>query len=137
MRFYVDTSIWMDLCENRKGFRDEPLDRYAFLFFLHVLDNHTLIVSDVLVQELGKYYSDPEIGAMLRPFNIIRVRTSSKQGNAAEKLMRERGVPLGDALHAVLARDMNAVLVTRDKHFALLIDVVESKKPEEIISASS
>ena len=37
-----------------------------------------------------------------------------------------------DILHAVLARDNKAVLVTRDFHFETLQDIVEIKAPEEI-----
>jgi len=42
-------------------------------------------------------------------------------------------VPFFDALHAVLARDNKAIMVTRDKHFDELLDITKYKKPEEII----
>jgi len=37
-------------------------------------------------------------------------------------------MPVKDALHAILARDNKAILVTRDKHFYDLADKVEIKK---------
>lgn len=39
----------------------------------------------------------------------------------------------GDTLHTILARDNKAIMVTRDKHFYKLKDVVCIKKPEELI----
>ncbi|MDO8627001.1 MAG: PIN domain-containing protein, partial [Candidatus Diapherotrites archaeon] len=37
-----------------------------------------------------------------------------------------------DVLHAILAKDNNAILVSRDWHFEELRDLVEIKKPEDI-----
>jgi len=36
-------------------------------------------------------------------------------------------------LHSILARDNQAVLITRDKHFLKLLDICIIKKPEELI----
>jgi len=38
-----------------------------------------------------------------------------------------------DALHAVLARDNSAVMVTWGRHFLELMDIVEVRKPEELL----
>lgn len=35
--------------------------------------------------------------------------------------------------HVILARDNNAIMVTRDEHFYKLTDIVSVKKPEELI----
>ena len=44
-----------------------------------------------------------------------------------------RNVPRGDAIHAIIARDYELILITRDKHFQNLKDIAECYKPEEII----
>jgi len=30
MKFYLDTSIWIDIYEDRKGYNSEPLGNYGF-----------------------------------------------------------------------------------------------------------
>jgi len=42
-------------------------------------------------------------------------------------------VPAGDALHAIVARDNDLILVTRDRHFRKLEDISKHYKPEELI----
>ena len=38
-----------------------------------------------------------------------------------------------DALHALIARDNKCIMVTRDAHFKKLLDIINPKKPEDII----
>ncbi|MBN1376781.1 PIN domain-containing protein [Candidatus Woesearchaeota archaeon] len=49
------------------------------------------------------------------------------------KISRKINIPKNDVLHAILARDNNAILVTRDKHFYKLAEKIIVKKPEELI----
>jgi predicted nucleic acid-binding protein len=62
-----------------------------------------------------------------------RVDIGGRQVDEARRISRDRSVSRGDALHAVLARDNNAIIITRDKHFEVLYDIVKSLKPEEAI----
>jgi hypothetical protein len=49
-KFYVDASIWVDLMEDRKGFRNEPLGYYALkLFALIKTDENTILIDDFLI----------------------------------------------------------------------------------------
>jgi len=58
---------------------------------------------------------------------------SEKQVKEAATLSNKLKIPFGDALHGVLARDNDAVMVTRDRHFRKLKDKVIIKKPEDLI----
>ena len=64
-KYYIDTSIWMDVYENRTGFNKESLGRYALKLFHHIRkENHKLIISDVLIRELesiSKSYKPKEL----------------------------------------------------------------------------
>ena len=134
--YYVDTSIWMDLLEGRIGYRGEKLGDYALRFFAFLKSTkRRLVVSDLLVFELKRNYSSENIIGFFLPYQDIikRVFFSQKEYSEAKKLAKERNLPLGDALHSILARDHQLILVTRDKHFILLRDVCSSYKPEEII----
>lgn len=134
--FYIDTSIWIDLYENRTGYNGEPLGDYALkLFALIKLKKVTLFISDMLVRELEGYYSLAEINGMMKPFeNIIqKIITTEEQRIEARKISEKRNIPPGDVLHAIIARDNNLILITRDNDFRQLMDISEYYKPEDII----
>jgi predicted nucleic acid-binding protein len=134
-KYYIDTSIWMDLLEDRKGYNNEPLGDYALkLFSLIKAKKSTLILSDILIRELEGYYSLEEINGMMLPFQKIieKIIATKEQRVEARKIAEERNLPPGDCLHAILARDNDFILITRDKDFKLLEDITSHYKPEEI-----
>ena len=138
-KYYIDTSIWIDLLEDRKGYNHEPLGDYALkLFAMIKAKKHKLVISDLLIKELEVNYSIEEINGMVLPFQKIieKVLVTTEQRDNAKKIAGERNLPPGDALHAIIARDNQYILVTRDKHFKELGDITKSYKPEEIISTS-
>ena len=61
------------------------------------------------------------------------VKVTEKQIKYAIKICKERNVAFGDAIHAILARDNGAIVITRDRHFLELQDLAECRKPEELI----
>lgn len=64
---------------------------------------------------------------------MIKVNSSETQLKEAIKFSRQFSIPVNDALHAILARDNHAILVSRDKHFYELVDKLTIRKPEELI----
>jgi len=135
-KYYVDTSIWMDLVEDRKGYNNEPLGEYALkLFALIKAKKHKMIISDLLIRELESNYSIEEINGMMLPFQKImeKVFVTKEQRDKAKKIAEERNLPPGDVLHAIIAKDNNYIMITRDKHFRELEDITKYYKPEEII----
>ena len=122
--------------EDRKGYNNEPLGDYALkLFSLIKAKNAVLVISDMLIRELEGYYSMEEINGMVKPFEKIlkKVVTTKEQRTNARKIAEERNVPPGDVLHAIIARDNNLILVTRDGDFRQLEDISKHHKPEELI----
>lgn len=133
MRFYLDTSIWMDFYEDRKGFNDEPIDEYAWKFLSIIkVKKFQIIVSDILMIELENHYSMDVIKGMFSQFSdlILKVNSNKEQISEAKNISLARQLPYPDALHAILSRDYSAILITRDNHFRLLKDIVKSHKPE-------
>ncbi|MFT7615376.1 MAG: putative nucleic acid-binding protein [Candidatus Woesearchaeota archaeon] len=63
---------------------------------------------------------------------LIKTNVSA-QHQSAKIAGVENKISLGDALHAILARDNNCILVTRDKHFQKITPICIPYKPEEII----
>lgn len=135
-KYYLDTSIWIDLYEDRKGYKKEPLGDYAWeLLALIKAKRSILIITDLLIKELEMNYSVEEINGMMKPFESIieKVMTTKEQRDKANKIAEERKLPRGDVLHAILSRDHNLIFVSRDKHFKKLEDISKHYKPEDLI----
>lgn len=137
-KYYIDTSIWIDIYEDRKGYNNEPLGDYALKLFGSIkAKNAILVISDILIRELEGYYSMEEINGMVKPFEKIlqKIVTTKEQRMMARKIAEERNVPPGDVLHALIARDNKLILVTRDRDFGQLRDLSRHYKPEELIAS--
>ena len=61
------------------------------------------------------------------------VHTNKKQIEEVKKIKMTRAVPYRDILHCILARDNEALMVSTDKHFEYLKDIVRTAKPIELI----
>lgn len=135
-RYYVDTSIWMDLYEYRRGYDGEPLGDFALRLLGRIrAEQDVLVVTDLLFKELKANYSLEEVMRIFKPFEgiIEKVPITRAQCDEAWAIAKERGIPEGDVLHAVVSRDNSLILVTRDNHFRALEDVCRHYKPEELI----
>lgn len=130
--YYIDTSIWLDYYEKRVD-RLRPLGDLAYEFFKRISED-TVFYSELLIKELKDYdCSDEEIKEIIAiAANLVFVEISEKQYQEAGRIAKKRNLPIGDVLHAIVARGNNAILVTRDKHFYELKDIVEVKSPELI-----
>lgn len=131
--FYFDTSIWLDLYENRG--RNGIL---AFKLFAKIIENNFKIAySDLNVKELKNLnYSAEEINQILsiaKPDNIKHLHIYKYQLEEAKKLALQRNIPRKDALHAVIARDNEVQLIATDIHFEKLKDIIVTNKPEDFI----
>lgn len=132
-RYYFDTSIWIDIYEKR-GYHGEVAKK---LLEKIILEDNLVIFSNYVEKELEDVgISETEIQNflhVLKPDNIKKVQLTKEQGNEARRLVRQRHIPFGDAVHAVISRDTETQLVSRDWDFEKLRDITRSKKPEELI----
>jgi len=136
-KFYLDSAIWRDYYENRSD-KFRPLGEWALIFLNNALENKDYILySDFVIKELKIKYSEEEINNIFEIISkrnlLLKINISKSQIKEAVKLSKERKVAFGDALHVILSRDNNAIMVTRDNHFLELIDIAKIKKPEELI----
>ena len=135
-KYYFDTSIWLDFFEERDELHFPKGKRAKILLELIVQENHEILCSDVVFLELKSLgYAFFEIEKMFRYLLpvIHIVKSTEKQKKRSRDLAAKRKIPRGDALHALIARDAKAILVTRDKDFQKLLDITIPKKPEELI----
>ena len=134
-KYYVDTNIWRDYYEDRKDpYKD--LGEIAFRLLSKLLAlNSRIVVSTFLLREFEVSYDIDAIRGLTHHFERLmeKVSPSDEQLDEANKIARDRNVPRGDVIHAILARDNDAVLVSRDKHFKVLTDICKCVKKEDII----
>ena len=131
--FYLDTSIWLDFYEKR-GKNGES----ALKLILKIINEDIKVAySDLHIKEFKNLgYTQEQINSILKiakPNNVKHVHIHKEQLEESRKLARQRNVPNKDALHAILARDNNLQLVSRDNHFETLKDVTYAKVPEDFI----
>jgi len=134
MRFYVDTSIWRDYFEDRRD-SIRPLGEFAFQFLNGCKKlGAKLLYSEAVIVEL-QGFSKKWVNEMFLQFRdlLVEAPVLKKQTDEAKTITKQRGLPYNDALHAIIARDNKAIIVTRDKHFEELRDIVEAKTPEELL----
>lgn len=134
VKYYLDTAIWRDLHENRTD-RFRPLGDWAFELIRKIrAERQIILYSEIVVEELSKDYDKVEpIMEIAAKENILqKADITENQVKEAHNLCKELKIPFGDCVHAILARDNNAILVTRDGDFEK-INFVMVKKPEELI----
>lgn len=131
--FYFDTSIWLDFYEKR-GKNGEAALR---LIVKIIKEGGIILYSDVIIKELEKlgYLSNEviEIFSIAKPEHIKMVQVHKRQIEEAERLALLRDIPKRDSLHAIIAKDNEANLITRDYHFQKLKDIIVSKLPEDYL----
>ena|SRR3989338_2161117 len=134
-KYYIDTAIWRDLHENRKD-KSKNLGELAFESFKKIRTNkEKIIYSDFVVEELSHAYDKQTIDKLFKGASELleKAEINETQLKEAADLSKELNIPLGDAIHGVLAKDISAIMVTRDRHFKKLKDKITIKKPEDLI----
>jgi predicted nucleic acid-binding protein len=122
MRYYIDTCIWIDYLENRTE---------TDIFVDCMMRQDTIVISNILLKEIINHVHHEKVRMifqMLESYMLLEhAKTTTEQDEEALKLSGERLVPKPDALHAIIARDSDATLITRDKHFLQLQDICTIK----------
>ncbi|MBI5797335.1 PIN domain-containing protein [Candidatus Woesearchaeota archaeon] len=138
-KYYIDTCIWRDHYENRFGSQGRPLGKYAAELFLKIMKNKDIIIfSEHIIHEMKQAFAQEEVEDMFHILDVMnilqKVEITKADWEEARNLADERDVSRADALHAVLARKHNAILITQNvKDFKKFSDFLFIKRPEEII----
>lgn len=132
-KFYLDTSIWLDLYEKR-GENGES----AFKLIKKIIEEGKIIgYSNLNIEELKNLgYAESEIGNIfdiVKPANMRKLYIHKDQILEASKISRMKNIPRKDVLQAILSRDNDFQLISRDKHFERLKDITIVKLPEDFI----
>ncbi len=136
MRYYFDTNIWIDLFEDRDEVGIMRSTSAEQLLKKIVSNKDKIVVSRIVISELLNYnLSIVDIISFLLPLEsfISFVNEIGEFLGKAKDLSSKRKIPKGDAMHALVARKYNAVLVTRDHDFQRLRDIRIPHIPEELL----
>jgi predicted nucleic acid-binding protein len=126
MRYYIDTCIFLNIWKKEVGPDSEtPLYETSETFLRHALEHHTVLISTVTLQELAGNLAPTEFN-LLSDSLLNRTQVIEIDEHAVEKALSVKHY--ADTLHLLLARQHNAVLVTRDKRliqraYALFVPV--------------
>jgi predicted nucleic acid-binding protein len=137
MRYYLDTSVWRDYYENRSdGLR--PLGDFAFDLLKRIKSEKDIVVySELTIKELARDFDEEtikELFSILLGYDLLeKVEIRDEQIKEAKELSLKTGVHLSDCIHSIVARDNDAILIARDKHFEALRNIVEIRKPEDLL----
>ncbi len=137
-KFYLDSCIWLDYFGDRKdGLR--PLGEFAFQFLKKCENNNfSVLVSDTVVLELETILPKEQVKEIFSSFKRIiqKVNASAEEVSEARKEWnkRSKNIPFKDILHAIISKNNNAVIISRDRHFLEDLSlIVEVQKPENLL----
>ena len=121
-RYLVDTCVWIDFFEAREKF-----GRFAIRFFAKNIESEILL-SNAVLNELKNNHKNLAVLYMFR--NLKRIYVTLEEFNEAERISNKRNLPLADCILAIQARNHDASVITRDKHFFYdLADIVRARHP--------
>lgn len=93
--------------------------------------------SDAIVDELLIYYTNEEIKQIFADSKkenlLLKIAVTYTEKTCAMALSKKLHLPFMDCLHALLAKNNNAIIVTRDHHFEEMQNIVTVKKPEDLL----
>ena len=69
---------------------------------------------------------------MFKLGEIKRVHINRNNLKESKQLASQKNIPKGDVLHAIISRDNDAIMISRDKHFKLL-RFIETKMPKDLL----
>ncbi len=101
-----------------------------------IRDDEIIMYSDVNLLELRNVgYSEYEIEELFRPLKpvLMFAESTEKQRRRAGEIASQREIPKGDVLHALLARDTNASMITHDLHFKEIEDIIRPNSVRDML----
>lgn len=130
-KFYLDTSIWIDYYLKR----DKNGEVAKNLIKKIIFNKKTIVYSTLTIKELKHLgYMENEIKEILSlSAKRIFIQVSKEQFNEAKRIAKQRDIPVGDVINAIISRDNEAQLVSNDLHFQRLKDITKVKTPLELI----
>lgn len=138
-RVLVDSNIFLDYYLDRKD-NLLPLGEFAFQFVKRAIGCEFLIlICDLILQELEDTLKIKQeliqktiFSELNKKHKLLFMQHNKELAYKAKRMAIERSLPTNDCLFALMAKENNAIVISMDKHFEKLTDIVEFFKPEEL-----
>jgi|Deesub1362B_J571_1020462.scaffolds.fasta_scaffold00376_19 predicted nucleic acid-binding protein len=140
VKIYLDSDIWLNFW---KGEMIGMIPAFHFteeLLRKAVLERWVVVVSELVKEEVfEKGVSPNDFDEKINELEsagcvIEKAEVTEEDVKFGLELRRERGIHLSDAIHAAIAKRVNAIIVTRNiRHFKLVADIVKVRKPEDLL----
>ncbi|MFQ5975162.1 MAG: type II toxin-antitoxin system VapC family toxin [Candidatus Hydrothermarchaeales archaeon] len=138
MKLYLDADVWLNFwLDEMLGFT--PASHYLEeLLETAFRKKWTILISGATKMEIRKKgVAIEDVEEKLAEFKkaglLEEIEAGKEDIEQAERIYGERKLHRSDALHAALCIRAETVLVTRTKHFDLVKDLVDIKKPEDLL----
>jgi predicted nucleic acid-binding protein len=126
-RYYLDTCIWIDYLENRED-RFRPLGEWALRLIKQIVQDEDVIVySELVIKEIK------EMMTIVPHIFLEKIISTNSHWKEANKLAKKLNTPIADKIHVVIAKEINAIIVTRDKHFYEFQTIGNIKRAEDLL----
>ena len=134
-KIYIASNIWLDFWLDRT-LNLLPAGYYAKNLLDRVIScEFAIVLSNFIFKELETNIKI-DLNERMGTFKLINKLTITEVTKQlffdAKKLAKERSIPISDAVRTLMARQERAILVSRDKHFKEVEDLVEVRLPEEL-----
>jgi predicted nucleic acid-binding protein len=137
-KLYLDADVWLNF------WLDEMLGLLPASHYIEELlrkanrENWVIVISGAVKKEIFRKHIAPEDLEIkltkLREANLLEeIEAEEEDSKLARRITEEKGLHFPDSLHAALAIRSKAIIVTRTGHFYLVKDLVEIRKPEELL----
>lgn len=139
-RLFLDTNIFLDFYFDRKDSL-KPLGEFAFRLIQEAINcKYFVLTSETNIKEICKVTElsledvwDRILSDLSKANKIKVIDFSQKQYEEAKEISAKENLPIADCIVAILAKDNNATVVSRDWHHEELLDIVEVTTPEELL----
>ena len=141
MLVYVDTCVFLNYWLDEYGKHVEQyFSHYANEFFKKVLDcKYEIVISNFVVKEVSKvlriseHEAIPYFDEFTSSGKLEIHKVSERQAEFAYELQNKKGLHFGDAIHAAVAVDHGAPIVTRNiKDFVKVKNIAKAYRPEQM-----
>jgi predicted nucleic acid-binding protein len=134
MDVIVDTNIYLDYLFKRRNWK------FAKKFFIDTIScKHKILLPKTIVDELDSQNAtnDIELQILLnlrKKKKVFFIANEKTIVSNAKKLSIQRQLPFVDCLIALIAKEKQCIILSRDKHIYLnLADLADCFKPEDLV----
>jgi len=129
MKLYIDADVWLNFPASH--YAEELLEKALREKWIIVISG--VVKEEILKKKIALADLEEKLDRLMQVNLLEEIEAEKEDVELSRKIIRERGLHFPDSLHAALAIRARAIIVTRTKHFELVKNLVEVRKPEDLL----